>query len=140
MKKKVVFFVMCALLTFLFSTAVYAWSGVDASLSFSANYNVYCIESYQPGALWDGITNSTTEYGYFTTQTLILNTGKRAYNNTDALKSVAAHEFGHVFGLADYSASKTIMNDYTWGPNSRYETFGLTTPQNDDKNGVNYLY
>jgi hypothetical protein len=32
------------------------------------------------------------------------------------------------------------MNAYTWGTNSRYGGYGLTTPQTDDINGANSIY
>ena len=67
-----------------------------------------------------------------------------AYTNTwssaGARKSVAVHEFGHVFGLDENGSTKTIMNAFTWGSNSRYGSYGLTTPQSDDKSGVNSIY
>lgn len=54
--------------------------------------------------------------------------------------SVTAHEFGHCLGLADLVSQKAIMNGKTWGSKSRYETYGFTTPQTDDKNGIKHLY
>jgi hypothetical protein len=47
---------------------------------------------------------------------------------------------GHVFGLGDNGKTKTIMNGYTFGTNSRYGGYGLTVPQTDDVNGVNAKY
>jgi hypothetical protein len=49
------------------------------------------------------------------------------------------HEFVHALGLGHVQGA-VIMNPATWGQNSRYETYNLTTPQNDDLNGINTLY
>lgn len=40
----------------------------------------------------------------------------------------------------DYSLGKVIMNPYTWGDNSRYGDYGISTIQADDINGANALY
>jgi hypothetical protein len=32
------------------------------------------------------------------------------------------------------------MNPATFGTNSRYGTYGLTTPQTDDSNGIKAIY
>lgn len=56
-----------------------------------------------------------------------------------ALLSVSVHEFGHALGLG-HTQGAVIMNPYTWGENSRYEAYNLTTPQIDDLYGINALY
>lgn len=96
------------------------------------------------GVDWDGLTqtryNSKSPY-YVVSQTLTLNMAKTStWNNDGALKSVVVHEMGHVFGLGDNGKTKTIMNGYTFGTNSRYGGYGLTVPQTDDVNGVNAKY
>lgn len=96
------------------------------------------------GVDWDGLTqtryNSKSPY-YVVSQTLTLNMAKTStWNNNGALKSVVVHEMGHVFGLNDNKTTKTIMNGYTFGTNSRYGRYGLTVPQTDDVKGVNAKY
>lgn len=56
-----------------------------------------------------------------------------------ALLSVSVHEFGHALGL-NHVQDEVIMNPITWGLDSRYGTYELTTHQSDDLNGVNALY
>lgn len=123
------------------ASAASSWSGVDATLNYSSNYKVYCCEVQVPNADWDGLTTGTANNNLYTQLNLQLNTSKtNSWNNSGARQSVAVHEFGHVFGLMDNGlASDSIMNGYTWGTNSRYGTYGLTTPQNDDRFGVNYI-
>lgn len=96
------------------------------------------------GVDWDGLTQtsySSASPHYVVSQTLILNKAKTTTWNSDgALKSVVVHEMGHVFGLKDNGKTRTIMNGYTFGANSRYGGYGLTVPQTDDVNGVNAKY
>lgn len=134
-----------------FSSGASAWRAKTTEaqiLHYSNNpgsgFNVYMSVGNISEVTWDGVTNTnySTSYPYYVnSQTVTIN---RAYtstwNNDGALQSVVVHEMGHVFGLADYGNSRTIMNGYTFGTNSRYGTYGLTVPQADDVNGVNAKY
>ena len=121
-----------------------AWNSqsINASLTNSYGLGVFCGESYSPSAGWDGICYiSWDNNGYITSASLVLNSGiAQTWNNDGALKSVAVHEFGHILSLGENPGLVCIMNDATWGPQSRYGTYGLTTPQPIDVGGVNYIY
>lgn len=110
----------------------------------SRSYEVTILAGSFPNEGWDGVTKTEKEtingVIYVKSQTVKYNTASPAWNDENALKSVAVHEFGHVFGLHENNYTRTIMNSYTYGSNSRYETYGLTTPQTDDVNGVNAIY
>ncbi|HHU72696.1 MAG TPA: hypothetical protein GXZ21_11785 [Clostridiales bacterium] len=115
---------------------------INASLSYQYPIGAYCTEVQDPNAAWDGICYiSYDSNGYITNATLCLNASiSVTWNNDNALKSVAVHEFGHILSLGDNGEMKCIMNDMTWGTNSRYGTYKLTTPQSIDVAGVNYIY
>lgn len=126
-------------------TAVSTWNSQGTKISFSFSSTspyVYCSEVSDSNATWDGITYiSWGSNGYVTSATVVLNSGvTRTWNNDGALKSVAVHEFGHVLGLDENGTDKCIMNDATWGLQSRYETYSLTTPQKADVDAIKYLY
>lgn len=118
------------------------WSGTDVNFTSgtAGNYNIYCTGVNNANVSWDGITTSYYAGNYFTSQTLQLNSAKtNTWNSNGALQSVAIHEFGHCLGL-DHSTGAVIMNPYTWGQNSRYGDYGISTIQSDDRNGANALY
>jgi hypothetical protein len=54
-------------------------------------------------------------------------------------QSVTEHEMGHVFGLA-HTAGQVLMNPSTCGANSRWCTFSINTPRQDDVDGINAIY
>lgn len=118
------------------------WSTNTALFSNpGTGYNVYMSAGNISGVGWDGLTQTSYQSGYVVSQTVTLNMSKTStWNNDGALKSVVVHEMGHVFGLKDNGTTKTIMNGYTFGTNSRYGGYRLTVPQTDDVNGVNAKY
>lgn len=124
-----------------FSNGASAWSGLDATLSNStaSNYHIYCTETDSGSDDWDGMLDT---YGWPPNEAILyLNRScTRTWNNANARKSVAVHEFGHALGLDDNGYTRTIMNAYTWGGESRYGYYGITTPQSDDISGINALY
>lgn len=122
-------------------TGASTWNSTDVTFTNNASYNVYCTEVSNSKVSWDGLTSYSYSGNRFTSETLQLNMAiTSTWNSDGALKSVAVHEFGHALGLDHVTNGKVIMNPYTWGTNSRYGDFGLTTPQTDDKNGANDLY
>lgn len=131
-----------------FSTGASSWRSKTTEaqiLHYSSNpgtgYNVYMSAGNISGVGWDGLTQTSYQSGYVVSQTVTLNMSKTStWNNDGAIKSVVVHEMGHVFGLKDNGTTKTIMNGYTFGTNSRYGGYRLTVPQTDDVNGVNAKY
>ena len=78
---------------------------------------------------------------FFASQSISFNTQTIAWDDTNAMKSIAAHEIGHVFGLGETApGTQALMNKITYGVGSRYEDYNITTPQADDINGINYIY
>lgn len=132
-----------------FSTGAKVWKAAttEATINYyssnsNSSYYVYMSAGSISDVSWDGMTYTTynTSTNYVTSQTVTLNTAKRAWNDDDALQSVIVHEMGHVFGLADNGKTSTIMNGYTYGTNSRYGEYKLMIPQKDDIDGVNKIY
>lgn len=126
----------------IFATGAASWSGLDAKLIYSPTYyDINCYTVSSPNANWDGISYIGNNMLHITSVTININSAaSQTWNNDNAVKSVVSHEFGHALGLEDNGSSRTIMNDHTWGTNSRYGTYQLTTPQEDDRTGINAIY
>ena len=127
------------------TAGVGAWEKKVSSVSFvpQGGVPVYFSVENSPDVSWDGIC--TTEYytstGYAISSLIRFNSAKPAWNDPQALQSVAVHEMGHVMGLADLDLyTEAIMNKATYGPGSRYEEYALTEPCWDDIQGITALY
>lgn len=125
-----------------FQVGAGSWSGLDAGFTYSNTYyGVNGFVVYEPDVFWDGRSSVGKDALWIQTVTIMINSGKsQTWNNSEALKSVVVHEFGHALGLNENGTTMSIMNASTWGTNSRYGTYKLTVPQADDKNGINSMY
>ena len=127
-----------------FDVGADGWDATDVNFTSgtAGNYNIYCTETENPNVSWEGITEYSNSMGSIISPAIIqLNSAKSTtWNDNGALQSVAIHEFGHALGLDHVKNARVIMNPYTWGENSRYGDFGITTIQADDINGANLLY
>ena len=60
---------------------------------------------------------------------------------TNKIRFITCHEPGHALGLADVGLwDDVLMNGFTGGEGSRYDTYGIYTPQEDDEDGINFIY
>ena len=120
------------------------WDSTDINFASdtAGNYNIYYGETNNPNVAWEGITDYTVTIGYIEgSATIQINMAQtKTWNDDGALQWVAIHEFGYALSLAHAENARAIMNPYTWGENSRYGDFGITTIQADDVNGANSLY
>jgi len=95
------------------------------------------IFSYNDDDGYSGLTYACNTSGdHFVYVQVFLNgyylTGYSSYKRM----SVISHEFGHVWGLNECDA-KVLMNPYD---DIRYDTHYIYKPQDDDLEGVQYLY
>lgn len=127
------------------TNAASSWSGLDAKfVSSSSTYDVYATnENRGNTVVWSGVTRkkgtvesvpACSSSGYMTSGQVevVLNWSVVSGYTASKRQGVAAHELGHAFGL-NHVTSKSIL---MYGADTRT----VTTPQTDDKAGVNALY
>jgi hypothetical protein len=119
----------------------FAWNNTASANIFfytASSSSIYATDQNNSSASWDGRTTYTYSGGYFTHATVELNYYYFSTLNYPAEKKqgVAAHELGHVAGLA-HTSGCVLMTPYS---DTRWDTCGIKTPQTDDVNGLNSLY
>lgn len=135
-----------------FDNARAAWNNSSAPVFFCAGCSGNYVEMYDQNDGNDGTDGFSYEYTSSTGcnangTTVYIITGAGAYLNTyytnqssytsgGAIQSVAAHELGHVVGLAHVSNEHELMYPTT----DRWFVDGINTPQSDDINGTKAIY
>jgi hypothetical protein len=129
-----------------FDTAISAWNNLSpcdpGDFALTNDHENFDFQVYP-------LNNSTSEYWAYTfggsdgTYWVYCNVWLNTYYSltSDQKRCVCIHELGHVWGLDDYPASPpssthAIMNAAEVAAHS----YSWTTPQTDDKTGVNALY
>jgi len=127
-------------------TAVNNWNSyvLDARFSLTGlpfSHHIGMVRVNNPGVGWDGATTPYFDiWGHLYKMKIEINHATCGTYASWVRRSVIAHELGHGFSLGDQYFVPVLMNGATWGFNSRCGTFGIFTPQADDRAGVNAAY
>ncbi|MFD1323008.1 matrixin family metalloprotease [Micromonospora sonneratiae] len=145
------YYVPSPLISFpIWNNAAASWGGLDASLTWvNSGEHIYATnESRGNTVAWTGVTRKKGTVqdpptpcvgGFFATGQVevVINWTSVSSYTTAQKQGVAAHEFGHALGLA-HNTSSPIKLMYPYDSNRH--SAGVTTPQSDDKAGINALY
>ncbi len=128
-----------------FYGSIYDWNtaGTPANLQYYATeFKVYLFEVFRDDVAWDGATERTLKGYWWWRKVVYAKSYLNAFFTDDyglnERKSVSGHELGHVLQLWEMDwDDPVLMNQYT---NWRFGEWSVFTPQQDDIDGVNYLY
>lgn len=136
--------------------AASTWAGLDASLSYSSSNPQITVTQENRGntVSWTGVARkpgTVQAYPSYSGQywtaggmELVLNWSLMTSlgYTSDQKKMVAAHEFGHAFGLShngnSYPGGAPVALMYPYDANRI--AFGIYSPRPDDKAGINAIY
>ena len=140
------FYVPSPLISYpVWSNAAASWHGLDAHFVWNANPANFTGTNEARGntVVWSGVTRRKGTVqdappcsgGRWVSgqMEVVLNWSVVSGYGAAKRQGVAAHELGHSFGLAHNPASAAILM-------YPYDTRTVTTPQADDRAGVNALY
>jgi hypothetical protein len=102
------------------------------------NGRIWCFSVEPFAANWDGLADMWRQGDNFIAVDLYLNRRFTNFYSANKRESVASHEFGHGLGLWDQGSHiRAVMNIDT---SSRFNIFGVFTPQSIDTHLINTLY
>lgn len=120
-----------------FNNAISAWNSSPANVYLEIGTGALTVQDTSNcSASWDGITyENINVFGYFTYANAYLNSCSTKNYSASTIQGVAAHELGHAIGLGHQNGCVLMTPD-----TSTRDSCGINTPQQDDVNGINYLY
>ncbi|MBE0481461.1 MAG: hypothetical protein IBX68_10845 [Dehalococcoidia bacterium] len=124
--------------------SVQDWNGTPTPVNYQWTWGgsqVRLGKAIQPNAGWDGLSTIHFEGDTIVRVTCAYNWSYTRFYTPNKIRSVTGHELGHSLGLGEMGlGSYALMNQFTSGPGSRYDGYGIYTPRQDDINGVNAMY
>lgn len=125
-----------------FLAAKNGWNNTNTKINLSGSGSGIITDNPNLGNTGDdGITHYACTSGRFDYAHSDLNSYYTAYYAGTQRQSVAAHEFGHAFGLSHSNQSVCPGMPLMDGTTSvRWGQCGVYTPQSDDVNGINHIY
>jgi hypothetical protein len=102
-----------------------------------AAHDIGCVKSNYGATGWSGLAAPQFWFGYITHVDLKWNSYYMDGYDVNKRCSTCAHELGHSLGLYDSGTDPVLMNGYD---SSRYDWYGIFTPQADDVAGINDHY
>jgi len=121
-----------------FTNGYEAWNESAANVVFVDNgsANISFEGADNSGVTWDGLTTyNTLSNGTFSYAWAYVNYYYTRGYSASVTQGVAAHELGHVLGLAHTNGCVLMTPD-----TPTRAACGIDTPTSDDINGVNHLY
>lgn len=115
-----------------------AWNATPTKAYFhqvAGNQTTILYDANDSSVGWDGLSTWSPGTGIINNASGRLNYYYTKGYNANQIKGVAAHELGHILGLAHHSGCY-LMVDNT----PQRTSCGVYTPQSDDQAGINALY
>jgi hypothetical protein len=116
-----------------------AWNATPTKALFTApgggTQTIVLGDANDSSVSWDGISNWNPGTGTILNAQGRLNYAKTKNYSANTIKGVAAHELGHILGLAHHNGCY-LMTDNT----GTRDQCSVYTPQSDDQAGINALY
>lgn len=123
------------------ASSISHWNSVQAKVDFDSaigDADIFLSSANIDYVDWDGICTRYYSGGYIDNAIARLNEHyTEGYTPVNKRRSVSGHELGHSIGLGEGNYPDSLMEQFT---PTRWGTYGIYSPQQDDINGINTLY